>query len=149
MKKLNYLLSFLIGIWLLGITACGGGGNNNPPPSDPQVEVKAKLTSGTWNLQSATRDNIDISSDFNGFTIKFASTTYTVQNGGTALSSSGSWAFDGSSTTTIIFDGVLTVTLAFSNNDTNLQLRFTIPTTEYNLGRIETLQGNYVFNLAK
>jgi hypothetical protein len=149
MKILNYLLNILVAIWLIGIAACGGGGNNNPPPSDPQAEVKAKLTSGTWNVQSVTRDNMDASSDFTGFTIKFAATTYTVQNGGTALSSSGSWAFDGSSTSRIILEGVLNVALSFSNSDTNLQLRFTIPVTEYSLGRIETLQGNYVFNLVK
>ena len=140
-------------LFLIGLSSCGGGGggnnNNNQQPEDPQVVAKSKLTSSTWVLSLVTRDDQNVNSDFIGFTMTFTSTGYSVENGGTALPGTGSWAFDGTSSTTIKLDGNLSVAIEFTNNDNNLRLTFTIPETDYSLGRIQKLQGTYVFDLVK
>jgi hypothetical protein len=146
------LLSCIFFGFIIGLSDCNNGDNNpdngNQNP-DPQTVAKTNLTSGTWNLLFATRDDINVNSDFDGFNMTFTTTGYSVEEGGTALSGTGSWQFDGISSTTIILDGNLSVAIEFSNNNNNLRLTFTIPETDYSLGRTEKLQGTYIFDLVK
>ena len=144
MKKIKYLSLLLLVIWLSGIFSC----NKGKTEVNPQDQVKTKLK-GTWTIVFATRDNIDVTSDFNGFSITFTETGYSTNGGGVALPVSGAWAFSGEKTDKVVFDGDIDVTLTFSNNDTNLRLEFTIPDTIYDLGRKEVLGGDYVFELTK
>jgi hypothetical protein len=130
--------------WLSGIFSCDNGNT----VVNPQDQLKTKLK-GTWTIVSATLDNNDITSDFTGFSISFTETGYSISNGGTALPSTGSWAFSGDKTDRIVFDGDLEVKISFSSNDTKLRLEFTIPDTIYDLGRKEVLGGDYVFELTK
>ena len=150
MKIIYFLFIATISLFVTGLSSCGGGGNNNnQTPEDPQTVARNKLTAGTWALSFVTRDDINVNSDFTGFNITFTLTGYSVEKGGTALPGTGSWTFDGTSSSTIIFDGTLNVSIAFSNDDNNLRLTFTIPETDYTLGRQQKLQGTYVFDLVK
>ena len=144
------ILSISLAIYATMIGCSGDDGGDGPEPDAQQMFID-KL-SGHWTVASATRDGVDVVSDFQGFSVTFTSSGYTTQNGGVAWEGSGSWDFstppssDGS-TATVTLDGSISVTLTFSNNDQTLTVTFTINETKFGAGRTKSLAGSYVFVL--
>jgi hypothetical protein len=145
MKTYKTLVIFLthISIVLL-LISCSGG--SNPQPASPQDQAKALLTSGTWKLQSESVDGVDLTALFNGFTITFTSSGYTTTKGGAIWPASGTWSFQGTSTTTIVRNDGVVVQLQLASS--SLVMTIDWPTTTLG-GKIESTRGSNVFTMIK
>ncbi len=149
MKIVSSSYIFITIFFIMNLSGCGNKNNNPVIQPDPQAVARTKLTAGTWSLINATRDNVVVNSDYEGFNITFTSLGYSDEYGGTAFSSIGTWLFSGESADTLIMDGKQTMVISFSNDDQRLRMTFTIPETDYSLGRTDRLQGDYVFDVAR
>ncbi len=149
MKYLNKLLPILFIVLLF---SCGGDESPNPT-----LELTAlDKIQGTWKMSSVTRDNVDESSEFSGFSITFSQTNYTITNGGNAwVDITGSIGnFDtGSNASSFQVQfantGSVTVNMAFSDENKTLTMSFTVDNTSFGIGRVSGLAGSYVFVVKK
>jgi hypothetical protein len=148
MKALTKITKAILILSLIPFFSC----NPNPDPLPPsleelQAETTARLT-GTWSLASATRDNIDASGEFSGFTVTFSPAGFTTTNGQGVWPDTGSWRFMPGSSDTILRDFNVETLLVFTNNDTQLKMSFYAEATAGS-GRTTGVAGNYVFVVNK
>jgi len=150
-KKIVYYGFFTVVVLVLlaltfNLTSCKKH-NPDPDPVTDQDKVRALLVSGTWKLQSTTVDGVDQSGKFSGFTLKFTATSFTSTNGNPVWPSSGTWAFQGSSATTIVRNDGTVVQLQATA--TTLILTLNWATTTLGPGRIGSIKGKYVFTMTQ
>ena len=146
MTLLLYALVMLVVI--VQLMSCGGS-KSDPTPATPsaQDDVKTKLTANNWNMQSVSVDGVDKSSLYNGLTIKFSGTTFTVTNGGPVWPASGSWSFTADDGTKIKRDDGIEVLVEATA--TTLKLTLTWTKTTLGSGRVESVKGQNVFTFVK
>ena len=130
---------------LLLMSNCGT--HHDPTPDDIQQQTSKKLQAATWKAKTVLRDGVDVTAGYTNFTLTIAANTYTTTNGGLTWPASGTWAFHGQSTTTVIRDGVIPVDFVLSSDASSLKLNFTIETSTYTGGRENGLKGEYEFDL--
>jgi hypothetical protein len=153
MKKLYYFLSLIIIAGMVGLTNCGD--DNGDEPLTPQQE-QAQLLAGTWNQQNTTQlppgvdptildqltltFNIDGNSNPSSFSSTGAPDFFTSSGAST-------WAFSGSSTTSLILTGVTPVAALTINSLSASSLSVSFSFTSG--GRVTGLDGNYTVELTK
>jgi hypothetical protein len=153
MKKLLFLLSLVIIAGLVGLTNCGDG--NGDDPLTPQQE-QAQLLAGTWTHQATAllpagvdpsildqltmTFNVDANKNPTSFSSTGAPDFFTT-------SGSSTWAFSGSSTTSLILSEVSPVSALTINSlsASSLTLRFSFLSG----GRIAGLDGEYIVEMTK
>jgi len=142
-------------IFLFTILTCLGCKDDDTPVVDP-IQERIELLAKTWvpNTGSAvTVDGIDVSSEFNGFTLTFTeSFGYLTTNVGPNFTdvwpASGTWSFainsDGSSNINMIERDGISITIN-SINASSLRISFVFLTARAsgNAG----IEGSYVFDL--
>ena len=97
---------------LVHLSGCKGGASDpTPTPVSKQDEVKAKLTSPTWKMQSVTVDGADKTTLYKDLTLKFTASGFTSTNGGAIWPATGTWTFTTADATAIKRDEGLVVTL--------------------------------------
>ena len=139
------LFSYLVAlaIYILGLSGCKNK-TEDPDPLEVQLE---KLMNGTsdWALGSVVKDGYDVTSDFEGFTLKVGRYTYTTKNSlPTAWPSSGTWQFVDDDPTKVLRDESTMVDV----NLTDTQLILTFSVSGLNTGgRAAGIDGQYVFTL--
>jgi len=132
--------------------ACGGDDDPGPDPQPTLAGLQAEVTTkliGKWNLSGVTRDGMDVESEFLGFTVTFTASGFTTSNGDLAWESTGTWYFQSDSSNKIIRDDNVTMSVAFSNNDSQLILSFQVPSSSIENGKVSSIAGDYVFELTK
>ena len=130
---------------LIHLSGCKGGAAD-PTPISKQDEVKAKLTSSTWKMQSVTVDGVDKTTLYKDLALKFTATGFTSTNGRAIWPATGTWTFTSSDATAIKRDDGLEVKLQ-EVTDTSLKLGLTWSKTT--LGRTESISGAHVFSFGK
>ena len=121
-------------------------GSKDPAPS-AKDQVKAKLTSATWKLQSVTVDGTDKTSIYAGLTMKFSDATFTTTNGDPVWLPSDTWTFSSDDGKTITRGDGLPITVEVT--DTTLKLSLMWSKTTYDGGRVSSIKGQHVFTLTK
>ena len=114
-----------------------------------QQQTSNKLQAGIWKVNAVLKDGVDITADYANFTLTIGANNYTTINGGLAWPASGTWAFQGQSTTAVVRDGTTPVDFELSKDASSLKLNFTIETSTYANGRVHGLKGAYEFDLAR
>lgn len=141
------LLTALVSLTLLAVitqlTSCGG---SDPAPS-AQDQVKSKMVSGLWKIQTVTVDGVDKTSVYPGLTLQFTATAYTSANGKPVWPTSGTWEFTSTDGTTIKRDDNIEVTVEATT--TTLKLTLNWPTNTLGGGRVESVKGINVFTFTK
>ena len=125
------------------LTSCG---KSDPAPS-AQEQVKAKLTSALWKIQSVMVDGVDKTSLYTGLTLQFTATAYNSTNGKPVWPTSGTWSFTSTDATTIKRDDGIEITVAAT--DSSLTLTLNWPTTTLGGGRAASVKGVNVFTFVK
>jgi len=149
MKLIKYTLLGLTLLGLLTFTSCGKDDTPPTPQVDPEQEIVDGLNK-SWTITSVTLDNVDVTGDWNGFTLTFNGTKeYTA----TALSAesilvwpaSGSYTFPNATNANLILRND-DIQITISNmTDTTVTLSFTI--LGRTGGRKEGLIGGWVFEM--
>jgi hypothetical protein len=120
-----------------------------PPPKTDQEINKEILMSTAW-VPAAGSNQItvgtppsDVSDSWRDFELTFGDGSYSSTGAPNPeiWPASGTWAFDGTSATTLIRDGALEITLS-TISDTALKMEFT-----YTAGRVNGIEGAWVFNM--
>ena len=134
---------------IVHLSGCkGGAADPAPAVASKQDEVKAKLTSPTWKMQSVTVDGTDKTSIYKDLSLKFSASGFTSTNGGAVWPASGTWTFTSAEATAIKRDDGLVVTLQ-EVTDTSLKLALTWSKTTLGPGRVESVSGQNVFSFGK
>ena len=129
---------FFLAVTLVAVSACGGsGGGDDTPPLTPQEEAALDIAgaSGTrWTATSISFDGAP-ANGFDNFSLTLRGTdpngslTYSSVSGDPIFNSSGSWSFNGTSTTQFIIDGnstnVFTISGLTANENMTLTVNFT------------------------
>ncbi len=118
------------------------GGDDGPSPLDQRLE---ELTA-TWSLNSVTNDNLDVTSQFTGFTLTVTGNqTYSTTNGGNAWPASGTFEVLQQNLDILRRDDNVEVNIV-SITDTALVLSFNVNSVR---GSAHGITGSFVFNLNK
>ncbi len=158
MKKLNYLLSAAVLVFLLVNAGCDGSDDPGVPAAD---QVGTKFT-GTWNATAVSFDTQDRTADYSDFDLTIGYTagsnggTYSIAGGPVGVrpfAASGTWTFQGEITDpnasfNILRNDGLVVTVS-SLNDTNLQLSFVFDDANNASSRTEAVDGTWNFTFSK
>jgi hypothetical protein len=153
MKKLFYFLSLGIISGMILMAGCGDGKDGDLT----ELQKQAQLLSGTWIQQTTSQlpDGVDpsildaLTLTFNADS-NFNPSSFSSSGAPDFFSTSGtsSWAFSGSSTTSLILSGVTPVSdLTIVSLSANaLTVRFTLSTGSL---RVTSLEGEYTVELTK
>jgi len=141
MKTIIYINMMLV---IMLLNACK---NQELTTEDIQQQNSNKLQAGTWRAKTVMKDNVDVSTDYASFTLTIGANNYTTTNGGLAWRRSGTWAFLGQSTTTVVRDSLVVVDFAFNDDASLLKLNFNVETSTYKNGKVNGLKGVYEFDL--
>jgi hypothetical protein len=139
MKKLPFILLIVL------VVGCKESGSD-PSPIDA---MKSILTSGSWQLQSVTVDNVDKTSTYAGLTLSFTATAFTATNGHAIWPASGSWQFSDDSGKNLLRGDQLPITIGDATTSAKLVLSLNWNKTTYGSGRVASVKGNHVFTLGK
>lgn len=124
---------------IVALISCSG--------ADPEPTLE-ELVMGEWTAKSIVRENSDVTSDFQGFTIRFDDGTYTSENGQHVWPESGTWSVANEGMMQLQRDNDLIMEAEADPN--NLTLSFQIDENEFGLGgRTQTVSSIYVFTLTK
>jgi len=138
--------SVVIITMLIQLMGCGGKGSDPTPPS-AQDGVKAKLTAGKWNMQTAQVDGVDKTATYSGLSVTFTSSGYTATNGKGLWAASGTWSFvDAEGKKIKREDGT---EMAVEVTDTSLKLSFNWTKATVGGGRVESIAGQHVLSFTK
>jgi hypothetical protein len=119
-------------------------GDDEPSKAD---QVRSKLTSGTWKIQSVTIGEEDGMEFFEDLALTFQKSNFTTVNGGPVWPASGSWDFTNDQATAILRGDGVEVTLV-SVDETTLEC--TLYWNETVLGgRVKAVEGNHRFVFTK
>jgi hypothetical protein len=92
-------------------------------------------------------DGVDQSALYSGFTITFSPTGFTTTKGGVIWPASGTWNFQGTSTTTITRNDGSEVQIQVTSSSLTMTINWT--TTTLGGGKVASTKGNNVFTLTK
>lgn len=144
-KLLTYVAGVtLIFCGLLMLQSCGGKGSD-PSPAD---QMKAILTSGTWNLQNVLVDGIDQSSVYTGLTLRFTDNNFTSTNGRVVWPPSGTWQLSDDTGKNLTRGDGLPISIEEATTS-KLVLKFTWNQTTLGQGRVNSVKGVNVFTFGK
>src|SRR6478609_1777892 len=136
--KRKVVLAFLAVVTLatlIHLSGCTtGGGDPTPAPVSKQEEVKAKLMSPTWKMQSVMVDGTDKTSIYKDLSLKFTTSGFTSTNGGAVWPATGTWSFTDENATAVKRDDGLEVQLQ-EVTDSSLKLALTWSKTTLGPGR--------------
>lgn len=146
-KTIQILTAVILSSLMFSCTSDGDGPGPIPDEVLAQSELTGQLTEAVWNLNSAAREDVDVSTDFNDFRLNFRTDgTYSTENGGIAWEPSGTWAYPNFQTTDqILVDGDILMDLEIIGN--SLKLSFSIE--EEVFSRTKTVNADYEFELRK
>ena len=141
------VLAIAASAFILQASSCKDDDPQNPEDPEKTAQEKAAeiLTTGSWEPQAITREGVDVSAEYAGFSVTFTGSNYTTTNGGSAWPASGTWAFDGTSATRIIRDGSVIIETSISEG--SLVMAFTLD--EEVFARTKTVSSNYQFSMAQ
>lgn len=115
----------------------------------PETErIKGLLTSGNWQIQSVLVNNTDQTASFAGLELSFTDTGYSTTNGGAVWPASGTWTFVNESSTKIVRNDGLEITL-IEVTQTTLKLSLVNPTSTIGTGRLSSVAGEHQFNFTR
>ena len=147
MNKFEYILISISLISLMATMGCAGGSPNSAPTAT-ELQLEALKNSGKiWVLGNAavTKDGFDVSSQFEGFTLKIGEFTYETTNSlASAWASSGQWEFNDNNPNSILRDDGVVIGVVL--NGSSLQLNFRVDVSNTG-GKISSIDGEYQFNL--
>jgi len=113
-------------------------------PVDPR-DLQIKRLTATWNIESVTNDNIDVSGQFTGMTLTIDGLNFTTQNGGNPWPTHGTYTFKDNDLNTIIrSDGVEIALVEVTAN--TLILSFNYASIN---GRVQGITGGFIFSMIK
>lgn len=145
MHKITYIITTLIIVSLMATTGCDSGSSDSEPTATELQSEVLKNTGNPWVLSTVTKDDLDVTGQFEGFTLTFEESTYTTTNSLPSVwATSGTWEFNNDNPNSILRDDVVVISINSNNN--HLTLTFTI-TELNNGGRTESINGEYQFNL--
>jgi hypothetical protein len=155
MKHLARILSLLILVSAtFFIASCGGDGGNEPSEKEKQID----LLVGTWTATSVTNDGTPHTDDYNGFQITITKSsseamTYVTQNRPAGKLSpwnaNGTFTFGTNVSTELKRDDNVNITYNLSGSNLTLTMNdysgegYLVP------GRTETVEGDWIFTMAK
>ena len=138
-NQLPLFKSIIIILLLIFIESCG----NSESPSAESVRINALAAS--WNVNSITNDNQNVSALYSGFSLSIDGLNFSTTHGGNAWPSSGSFSFENNNLDELLrSDG--TVISIDEISSTKLILSFNTP--ELN-GRNTGITGGFIFTLSK
>ena len=159
MKRIAFI--YLLAPAIMLLSGCKGGGPAEPSAAEAQLEKLAGAyntsSSKTWTVESVTFDGSENRTDeWSAFTLTISTNGSGTNNYATSNAfspgpwpSSGSWAFGGTTDTPninlVVRDGNLDVAITVS--ETSLTLTFTFDNQIHNGGRIDAVNGEYVFKM--
>ncbi len=129
--RLLKLYSILIAVALFG---CG-----KEEQLTPNAQTEKLLRKQVWELSQTKIDGV-VSSQYDGLTLSFGSSTYTTTNGASLWEPVGTWEFFGDKGDKIIRDDGLLIDV-ISVNASQLVLSFYWDTTIYDGGRLASIEG--------
>ena len=141
--KGRMMLSWLMATSLALSGMMSGCGKDDP---NPQAE-KLRLLSGTWTIATVDNDGVDVTSQYNGFTLTVTSTkTYSTTNGHNAWPAGGTFEFQQNDLNQIMRDDGVVVTIESATED---QLQLSFQQSTLTGGRPKGVTGDFVFSLVK
>lgn len=143
--RLIRILKVTEGIFLLCGLAVFAACYEDPNP-DAEAQLRQALTYPTWRMLNVYRDDVNVNSEYENFTLKFMRTSYNTTHGGTSWPAMGTWKFVENSANTVAREDGIEVTFDLTNSNKQLNLVFTIPENRHG-GRSKSLRGNYRFEL--
>src|SRR6267154_4138327 len=150
-KPSPLVIKYLFGTILISILLISCGKGSTPQPASPQDQTKTLLTAATaaapWKIQSSSVDGVDQTPLFKGFSIAFTATSFVTTNGGGIWPASGTWSFQGTSTTTITRNDGSVVEIQVTTSSLTMTINWT--TTTLGSGRIASTKGTNVFTMTK
>jgi hypothetical protein len=106
------------------------------------------INGGSWNLQSATVDGVNQFDTYSGLVLTFSSTGFSSTNGGVAWPATGSWEFEGGSSSTLVrSDGISVIIETVTQKD--LELTFEWDKTTFESGKKRSVSGQHTFVFAR
>jgi hypothetical protein len=159
MNHLGRIFSLLLLVSaMVFLSNCDGG--DDPEKSEEELQLD-KLKAGQWTLLSAS-DGTDRTAEYPGMTLSFAGTfsnggTYSYESSATSWppaspwEEAGSWKFvSGSVGNKIIrLTDDVEMTYTLSNSDKQLSLSFTYQGDGFVNGRVEVVEGAWVFTFTR
>ena len=128
-------LAAIIFLALILLTACSP---DDPSPAD-------QLT-GEWTVSRVTLDGVDITHEFEGFTLQFAANTYTAANGEPVWPATGTWSLINPSVF-VRHDGIEVNIDNLTPGALTLSLFWN--KTTLGSGRAASVSGDYVFEFTR
>lgn len=159
---MNHLHKLLCILFLVStaVVSTNCDGSDDPSKSEEELQLD-KLKASQWTLLSAS-DGTDRTSEYPGMTLTFSGTfnnggTYSYTSNATAWPSlspwneSDSWKFvSGSVGNKIIrLSDDVEMTYSLTNSDKQLSLSFNYTGPGFNNGRVETVEGDWVFTFTR
>jgi hypothetical protein len=145
MKKYSKILRAAGGLLLLAIPvilfSCSGSGSEPETAKDKTLKL---LSSEQWHISTVKADDVDKTNSFTGFTLSFSKGTFTASNGDPVWPASGTWDFTNDDARAFIRDDDAVVTIE-SISSTSLKLTMEWSTDVLNGGRMNSVNGQYVF----
>jgi hypothetical protein len=132
----------LIAVWNFG---CG---SDEPSSPTEMEEIKASMTSDTWNVQSVDVDGIDETSVYSSLKLKFTETTFTSTNGGPIWPATGTWSFADKTGKLVKRGDGIEITIDEAST-TLLRLKLNWTETTLGGGRTNSVSGQHIFTFIK
>ncbi len=152
MKTHKISIIYFLSILFLA-TSCGGDGGGDGG-GDPEPQTYEELITGSWTMSSISVDNVDVTSDFTGFSIALTSNgkgsnagSFSINNANGIIATSGNYSLN-SSSGIVLGDGT-SVSISLSNSNKTLTFAFINSNTIFSGGRTEGASGNYTVILNK
>lgn len=124
-KTINPMLFLISTAIVFCVLSCS---KSSPTPASPQDQAKTMLTAAPWKLQSSSVDGVDQTALYTGFTITYTASGYTTTNGGAIWPASGTWSFQGTSTTTITRNDGVAVQIQLAASSLTMTINWTTTT---------------------
>ncbi len=144
--KYKYISIVLI-VCLAFVSGCKKSKSDDPTPLTSQEKQKTLLINNglSWTLGTVTKDGLDVTDQFAGFTLTIGDFTYVTENAlASAWPSQGTWSFANEAGTLVDRNDGVQVTVSVST--TSLKLTFNVAGLGDG-GRVKGVDGTYIFDL--
>lgn len=149
--KISYKLFGILFLGMIMLLGCGGddppapGVNDDPDPQlSPQEIRKEELMSGPWSPSKVVRDGVEVTDEYDSFSLSIGEFTYTSTDGAPVWPASGTWAFSGDKIDEIVRDDGIVIKVTVTT--TTLKLNFSRTESVFG-GRLQSVDVNYEFEL--
>ena len=149
-RLLKSMLTMLLVVTLGFTSGCDDDDDPGTPVDSTEVtRVFNLLSSSEWQVSEVLVDDLDLSSIYPGLSLTYDEGTYTSENGGRIIESSGTWVFTSTSAEQILLDNEVEMdVLEISESSLVIGLVWTQNTLGLG-GRSESVSGNHVFTFTK